>query len=142
MLWINPPTRTISAVGGSGQVLLYLSNMAGVYSLDVRLSYNYNLFTVQDANITATGIQVLPGTCPQPEYVSMNGVDPVQGLIDYTVTQLGATPGCGDGIVFSVTFECLASGNSPLDIDYSQILDRNAQEIEHTLQAGTLICQP
>lgn len=140
LLWINPSILTLSSNGGQGNALLYLSNITETYSIDVELSYNPSVLTVIDYDPNVQGIQVQPGNCPQPQTIVLNSVNTTLGIINYTVSQVGSTAGCNGGIVFSVLFQCVAGGQSPLDIDDSLILNRATEELAHYLNAGTIIC--
>lgn len=140
LLWINPPSLTLSSNSGQGTVLLYLSNITETYSIDVKLAYNPAILTVIDDDFSTSGVQVQPGVCPSPQIVGTNSVNTTTGTINYAVSQLGATAGCNGGIVLAVLFQCTASGTSSLTITDSQIFNRDLDGLIHFRQVGTLIC--
>ncbi len=145
LLAVEPATTTITGVGNSALIYLYLTNASGVYGIDLQLSYDANLFTVIDLNPSRDGTQVQPGTCPKPDNVSVNivDVDENEGTISYRVTQLSPTLPCNGGLVLIMQFECVAVTNDAvtLSIDDAQVSGVGI-DIETVLQDGTLTCQP
>lgn len=132
----------INGVGERGQVLLFLSDIAGVYAVEASLSYDFDILTVVDAAPSTFGVQVQPGSCPNPQSVAVNLADVTEGTIAYAVTQVGQTASCDGGTVLIIEFECLAVGTSNLSVDSVVILDRNAQTIDTLVEDGTITCQP
>jgi hypothetical protein len=145
LIWVNPSTRTLSGIGAQGEVFIFLSNITDVYAIEVYLSFNEadDIVTVVDANTTTTGVQVLPGNCPQPQVVQENLVELTTYTTEYVVTQTGATAPCNDGgVVMTIKFECLAIGTTNLTMDDVLVLDRESNILDITAQDGSIVCQP
>lgn len=145
LLWVNPQNRVIQGLNVPNQVLLYLSNDTEAFSIEVHLSFNDPdvILTVNDRDQSRDGVQILPGICPNPQYVQIKDADLTLYLIHYIVSQVGDTLTCnGGGLVLAIDFICIAPGATTLSIDTATAYTKNGQLIDLTLQDGTITCQP
>ncbi len=117
------------AAGAETTIVVRLENATGVYGIDVRAAFDPALLEVVDADATAAGVQVEPGSFPQPDFVAANTVDPAAGTIRYVVTQLNPTPpATGDGVLFIVRLRGRgASGAAEFRIEQVEMSDRDGQ---------------
>ncbi|NUM45987.1 MAG: hypothetical protein HUU38_14875, partial [Anaerolineales bacterium] len=141
LLWINPPTSTVTGIGATRTIIVTTSNITDVFGIEITMSYSPTILTVIDANTAMVGTQVIPGPCPQASFVVTNAVSLVNGIIEYRVSQTLPTPPCNGGIVLYVVFECVGLGTSPLSVD-DVLIAAIDYEIEHTVQDGVITCQP
>jgi hypothetical protein len=140
MLWLNP-TQASAPKGGIVKVVLQLDNISNVYGAQVSLSYDPSVITVVDADPGMVGVQINPGSCPQPDFVVVNNADNNTGLIEYAATQLSPTLPCDGGELATITFRCLIQDSiSQVIISESIIADPNLTPIGHSTQHGTIIC--
>ena len=141
---LDPLTSEVQ-VGDTISVDIVIEDVADLYGLDVRLSFDPALLEVQDADPGTAGVQIQKGTFPAPDFVVKNEADNGAGTIWYAVSQLGdihPDPVSGSGVAASVTFKGLASGMSSVAFTYQKIVNRNGDEIPATTQDGQITVMP
>ena len=133
-LWLNPPFPS-AAVGTSTTLALQLDNVTNVVGAEVHLEFD-------PAFLEVVGDAVIPGTCPEPNFVVANTADNTAGTIDYTVTQLAPTPPCAGGLVADIEFRCKAetSPSTEVSIVSSTISDPDGVPIDHVTEGATITC--
>lgn len=140
----EPPILNI----GQGQVEtvhIILENAHDVYGIDVRASFDPAVVEVVDADPARDGIQLIPGTFVQPDFLVRNVADNQAGTLMYVTTQVNPTPPAnGTGVVFSVQFRGKVLGKqSELKIDSVAIADRRGVKLSVQPQSGVLaVVQP
>lgn len=126
-------------------VQIVLENAHDVYGIDVRASFDPAVVEVVDADPARDGIQLIPGTFVQPDFLVRNVADNQAGTLMYVTTQVNPTPPAnGTGVVFSVQFRGKALGkHSELKIDSVAIADRRGVKLSVQPQNGLLaVVQP
>lgn len=134
LLWLNPPNPS-AAVGSSTTIALQLDSVTNVYGAEVHLEFD-------PAFLEVVGDAVVPGTCPQPDFIVANTADNGAGTIVYAVAQLNPTPPCAGGLVADIEFRCKAetSPTTVVSIVSSIISDPDGAPIAHTTQDATVEC--
>jgi len=136
---LNPPASEVQ-VGDAISVDIVIEDVADLYGVDVRLSFDPALLEVQDADPGTAGVQIQQGTFPAPDFVVKNEADNSAGTIWYAVSQMNPTePVSGSGVAFSVTFKGLAEGTSSVAFTYQKIVERDGNEIPVTTQNGQIV---
>jgi hypothetical protein len=140
ILWLNP-IQASALKGGIVEVVLQMDNINNVYGAQVSLSYDPSVLSVVDADPGMAGVQINPGSCPQPDFVVLNNADNSTGLIEYAATQLSPTRPCDGGEMATITFRCLIQDSiSQVIISESIIADPNLTPIAHSTQHGSVTC--
>lgn len=136
---LDPITSEIQ-VGNSVNVDIVIENVADLYGLDVRLSFDPALLEVEDADPGTAGVQIHKGTLPAPDFVVKNEVDNEAGTIWYAVTQLNPTEAVsGSGVAASLAFKGLAGGTSSVAFTYQKIVKRDGEQIPAISQDGQIV---
>lgn len=142
---IYPQPATLQV--GEGQVeslTLLIENAEGVYGIDVRASFDPALVEVVDADLTVDGVQMTPGTFPQPDFSVRNTVDNAAGTLMYVVTQVNPTPpASGSGLVLSIQIRGKSQvGQSPFTIVFVELVDREGRTLDIESQDGIIQLGP
>jgi len=142
------PLVSAALVGGQVVVNIYVQDVQDLYGADVRLSFDPAVLQVQDANPSASGVQIQPlSTFLKPDFVvrnrACNVVDPTDpdcltaGIVWYVVTQVNpSTPASGSGALAAVTFKRLGPDSTPLTIVSHELSDRDGVTIPSMTQSG------
>jgi hypothetical protein len=133
-LSLDPAGPVVMSVGSTADVDIVLSDITNVYGAQIAMQYNQNIVQV-------VGGQLTPGVCPQPDFVQANSANNSTGVINYVATQLNPTAPCSGGVVATITFECIAEGESNVSFTSSIISDPNAGAISHTAVGGSVKCE-
>jgi LysM repeat protein len=137
---LDPASATV-AVGGVVSMDIKIVGVTNLFGAEVRLSFDPTKLSVQDAVQFQTGIQIQPGTFPNPSdgFVAVNSADNAAGTIVYAITLLApAAPVTGSGTLARVTFQALAPGNVNVIFTAVSLLDNMTQPITTTTQNGTI----
>jgi hypothetical protein len=134
LLWLNPP-NTSTAVGSTTTLALQLDSITNVYGIEVYLTFDPTFLEV-------VGAAVIPGTCPQDDFVVTNTADNMAGTIEYVVAQLNPTLPCDGGLVADIEFLCKAetSPSTVVSIVSSIVSDPDGIPLTHTTQDATVEC--
>lgn len=139
-LELNPVSAAIQP-GEQVDVVIELNGASNVYGLQFDLIFNPAVLSVVDADPGIPGVQISLGSCPAPDFVVLNGVDTIQGVVEYAVTQLSPTTVCDGGLIASVNFECLAPGrSSAIVVSGPLVSDPDGNPITHNVQNGLIHC--
>ena len=138
-LWIDPPWDTVP-VSGTVTLDIAIDNVNDLYGIQLELSFDPTKVEVVDADLGSPGIQITPGSCPQPDFVVRNEADNSVGTIIYAVTSLNPTPACnGSGDVASVEFHGLGEvEDTPIHFNDWLMSDTDGFSIPATAQDGAL----
>lgn len=139
LLWVNPAMSSLE-VGESEEKIVQLDDVEDVYALEIQLEFDSLVLNVLDADGSQTGVQIRPGSCPQPGFVVVNEVNNVSGIIDYAITQINPQFPCDGGDVAKIEFQCVGNGVSEVSFKSSTISDRDGIPIEHNIQSGKIEC--
>ena len=139
LLLLSPTTATISP-GQTTDIVVQLDDIDNVYGIEMHLAFDPAIVSVVDADGDVEGVQIQPESCPKDDFQIINEADNATGTIDYAVTQLNPTPACSGGDVATITFQCLAVGQSDVSFGTSIIADADGQSIEHTTQNAVIEC--
>ncbi|MBN1813564.1 MAG: hypothetical protein JXA14_17125 [Anaerolineae bacterium] len=75
-------------VGDVVTVTVELCDVEGLYGASLEINFPAETVTVRDADPQTPEVEIVPGDCPQPDYVVANSVDNLSGSIVYAATQL------------------------------------------------------
>lgn len=151
--------RSSPSVQGCGltTVDIWLNNVVAAYGADVRINYDITKLMVVDYDQYSYGTQIQPlSGFMKPDFVirqvacnALDAADPYcdepaeVGTIWYAFTQVNPTgPTSGSGALARITFRAVGAGNSPLDIFYSKVSDRNGVTIPNTETDSDLNATP
>ena len=137
------PAATEVAIGGVVDVEVRLEDATNLYDVAFRLQFDASLLEVVDADAMQPGVQIAPGTFPDPAQgiVSVNTVDNANGWIDYRVQLTSpAPPANGNGLVARITLRGLTAGNSALAFAQGETLlrDPSGNLIDRTVLGGSV----
>jgi LysM repeat protein len=137
---LDPSTTTLP-VGGVAAVDIKIVGVTNLYGVEVRLSFDPTKLSVQDAVQFQTGIQIQPGTLPNPSdgFVAVNSVDNAAGTIVYAITLLApAAPVSGSGTLARITFRGLANGQVNVIFTAVSLLDNLTQPLTTSTGNATI----
>jgi hypothetical protein len=125
--------------GQVATLTIILANAQDVYGIDVRATFDPQIVEVVDADPARDGVQLTPGTFPQPDFVARNSADNAAGTLRYALTQVNPTaPATGTGVVFTVSFRGKTPGEATLALGPVEMADRRGQALPVTAEAGTI----
>lgn len=126
-------------VGQVKSLNIVLENAVDVYGIDVQGQFDINAIEVVDANPGRSGIQMIPGVIPKPDFVVINSADNLNGTFRYAVTQINPTPpASGNGVIFSIRVRGKMISESALTFTSVQMADQDATPLPVTPQNGTV----
>jgi hypothetical protein len=130
VVFMKAPSEEIT-VGDEITVTVAISDVVGLYGIQFTLNFTPANLQVIDANPALAGVQIASADCPEPELKVANVVNNTAGTIEYSVSQLGATPPPvnGDCAVAHIRFKTLEVASTPVrfagwllsDDDFSEI---------------------
>lgn len=117
-LSISPSSQNVN-VGDTFTVTVNLDTQnTNIDGVDLRyLNYNPALLQVQDANPSVSGVQIAPGSL-MPSTLA-NSVNPTFGRVTFSQVALGGSKYKGSGVLATITFKALASGNANVSLNYT-----------------------
>lgn len=139
------PASQYLTVGGVTTVDIRIEDVANLYGADVRLSFDPAKLQVQDADPTASGIQIQAGTFPHPSqgYIVQNTADNAAGTMTYAIALLApAAPVSGNGVLAKITFQAVGEGTSSIAFTSATLSDAQANSIAATTEDGQIIVTP
>jgi LysM repeat protein len=135
------PSSSTIAVGETVTLDVQIQSVTNLYGAEVRLSFDPMRLQVQDAMAYQTGVQVQPGTFPNPAdgFVAVNSVDNAAGTIVYAITLLApAAPVSGDGILARIVFQGVSGGSASVIFTSVSLLDNLTQPISASTGNATI----
>ena len=135
------PVQASVAVDETVTISLYVQEVADLYGVDVRLSFDPEVLQVVDAAPATNGVQITPlNTFLRPDFVARkkacNGPDPSDpesaagGLVWYAATQVNPSqPVSGSGPLAAVTFRRIKPGNTVLRVTSYELVTRSGTVI-------------
>jgi hypothetical protein len=135
---ILPATRCVPS--GETRVLdIQIDNATGLWSADVRISFDPSVLQVVDSDPWSPGVQVEMGDFLVPDFVLLNTVDNIHGVIAYAASQSNPRPPAnGHGILASITFQAVGSGSSAIRFTYQKLTDIDGFQIAASSYDGQL----
>lgn len=132
------------APGEMATLTVVLAGAQNVYGIDVRAAFDPQLVEVVDADPASEGVQLSPGTFPQPDFPVRNEADNQAGTLRYVVTQVNPTePVSGDGVIFTVQLRALAdSGEGAFTIGPIEMADRTGNLLAVQTENGLIRISP
>jgi len=128
-------------------VAIVLSNVTGLFSASVHLTFDPSRVQVVDGDLDHPGVQIIPGTFPgpwqDPGAVTANVVDNEQGTISYDFTLVDpASAVDGSGTLAYIRFEGIAVGESTVAFDTANLWGPTPdQPISCTSSAGSVVVE-
>lgn len=139
------PSFADVALDGTTTVDLRIEDAVRLYRASVTLRFNPNVLRVEDALAQQAGVQITPGTFPDPVQgvMSINAADNATGQIDYEVTLTSpAPPVSGDGLLARITFRGLGTGSSELRLSRVRLYDREGRPLDVVPVGGVVVVEP
>lgn len=136
-LWINPVSSEVK-IGETVTIQLMAHDVNNLYGIELEIGFDAAVIEAVDTNAGSTGVQILPGDCPLPDFEISNLADNSSGTIIYAATSFSPSAPCSGGTVASITFKGLAEGQSNLFFSQSVLSDPNGQTILHSNQNGEI----
>lgn len=133
--------------GDTTTVEVRISDATDLFAAEILLEFNPALLEVVDADTSegAPGIQIAPGTFPDPNdgFMAANQVDNTTGTILYAVTLLSPSlPVSGSGPLAYITFRGKAAGDSVLAFQRVLLSNQEAMEIPVAANDGVVHIEP
>ena len=101
------------AVGQTAPLSVAVTDVQGLYGLEIHLRFDPAVVQVADADPGKEGIQVAAGDFLSADFVAQNRVDNQAGTIDYAVTQVNPKePRSGSGTLLLIRFQGGAAGRA------------------------------
>lgn len=135
------PSSSSVAVGHTVTLDVQIQNVTDLYGVEVRLSFDPMRLRVQDAMAYQTGVQIQPGTFPNPAdgFVAVNSVDNAAGTIVYAITLLApAAPVSGSGTLARIVFEGVSGGSASVIFTSVSLLNNLTQPIAASTGNATI----
>jgi hypothetical protein len=139
---ITPATQQI-AMGEVTQVTVYVTNVQGLYSIDISLQFDPSVIEIVGSSPNQP-VQVIPGSFMDIGYASVNAVDNIQGTVHYAKSLVNANdPKSGSGPLFIMRVQGKRTGTSTLlTFTGANLRQINGALINATLTPGRVIVGP
>jgi PKD repeat protein len=127
-IWLDGPASLMV-----GQTYAYQITAAApdIFGGQIDLSFDPTYLQVLDDSDDA-GIQIMPGSCPEPDFVVQNSADNAAGSIRYAATSLAPTVPCDGGVVATFRVLVLAAGSTSVSFNSAILSDINGKQIPAT----------
>ncbi|NLF02994.1 MAG: LysM peptidoglycan-binding domain-containing protein, partial [Anaerolineales bacterium] len=137
-LRIEPAVLNL-AVGESLPVQVWFDNPEGVTGIEIYLSFDPGFIHVEDSAPEIDGVQVEPGSVPNPEQVIQREVNNETGVILYQVAQETGAPARTSGCVARFNVQAVAQGESPMRFTIVNVSGANGGALETPGQVDGLV---
>jgi LysM repeat protein len=135
---IDPSSDEVT-VGEKTTVDVRIEGVTGLYGAEVQLTFDPELLKVVDADPDMAGVQIQPGTFPNPYFPAQNVVDQTAGKIEFAASQgPGDEPVSGSGVFAKITFKGKAAGTSAVSFDEILLSDQEGEVITADTQDGSI----
>jgi hypothetical protein len=140
---VNPATVEIRA-GQTAQLTVDVSDVQGLYGVDLALRFDPSIIEVVDASPGQGGVEVSGGTFLEGGFAILNQADNAAGTIRYATTQLNpAEPKSGSGTLILFTVRAKRAGSSTaLTVEKAELADRDGMLITSAISPGRLVVTP
>ncbi|MFQ6058430.1 MAG: cohesin domain-containing protein [Anaerolineae bacterium] len=143
-VFVSPSSQEIE-VGQMATVDIRIERVTDLYGVDMHLRFDPTVLEVQDAAPLQPGVQIQPGTFPDPGwgFVLTNTADNDTGEISYIMTLIHPSPAAnGSGVAARVTFKGVGSGASAIAFDSLVLSDSGGHDITATTLGGIIVVAP
>lgn len=129
MIYIDPAEIKNVNVGNTFDVDINVKEVEDLYAYELKLGYDTDILDVD--NIASSTF------LNEPTNEIKKMIDEENGFLWYAETSINpAEPKSGSGTLATVTFKVKDSGTSSLDLYETQLVDSNAEVIEHSVNDG------
>ena len=138
LLSFEPQNLTIG-LGEEIIVDVEIEDVNNLFGVQMEISFNPNYLQIIDTDTSSPGIQIIPGTCPAPDFILQNSASNTLGNVEYSATSLSPTSPCyGNGLVASIKFEAIAEGKSDINFTSWILADPDGLSIATLTQNGSI----
>jgi hypothetical protein len=131
-VWVRIlPAAGTYQLGEQIPVEVWIEDVTNLYGAEIHLAFDASCLSVIDADPSQPGVQIVPrDDLLAPELVVRKVADNQAGTVWYAVTQLEPTePVTGTGVLFSFSFQAIASGSPGVTVTQQLLSDRDANPI-------------
>lgn len=129
-VYLEPSVVSLS-VGETATVNIWIEAAQRLNRFSITLSFDPDYVQIDDADSALAGIQIAPGTIPEPVQILQNEVQiGDRGEIHYEVAQAPETGASGNGLVATLTLRALAAGGTPLRFEAVAAYDPEGNPLE------------
>jgi len=134
------PAVVLVEPGGVVTASIVITDVAGLYGADVRLTFDPALVSVVDADPGASGVQITPGPLlVSPLFIALNRAENVTGTIGFAATMVNPSlPITGGGVFYLVQFRGVLTGVMPLTISYAELSTRTGSTLSRSIEDGLI----
>jgi hypothetical protein len=137
------PAIALVEPGGLVTASILITDVAGLYGADVRLTFDPTLVQVVDADPAVSGVQVSPGPLLASPFIALNRVENTTGTIGFAATMLNPSlPITGGGVLYLVQFRGVLTGETTLAISYAELSTRTGGTLARSLENGLIKVGP
>jgi hypothetical protein len=112
------------------EIPVQIENVTDLFAIDFQMTFDPAILTVEDADPSATGIQIAQAKFLDPGMVLFNEVDNTQGTIRFVTSQISPSVAkSGSGNLFVIYFRGIKEGTSDLKITNLQLSTQTGVEI-------------
>ncbi len=114
--------------------------IADLYGIQLDLSFDPVILQVVDADPSRSGIQMVLGDFPFPDFVALHEVDNLEGRVSYACTQMPPRePVSGSGTALAIRFQATGSGTTALMLQGVLAANQDAIELDVTTSPGQVV---
>lgn len=137
------PAVLLVEPGGVVTASIVITDVAGLYGADVRLTFDPSLVSVVDADTGASGVQITPGPLLASPFIVLNRAENMTGTIAYAATMINPSlPITGGGVLYLVQFRGILTGVMPLTISAAELSTRTGSTLSRSLENGLIKIGP
>ena len=139
------PARVEIGMGETRDIEVLISNVTGLYGLDVILTFDPTIVEVVDLDPDREGVQVEEGQFPHPDYLAENEVVNDFGTIWYVASQMSPRePVSGSGTIMTIRFRGKSPGRTDIPVLAVTLSDSGGLEIpvEATTGGEIVVLEP
>lgn len=121
---------TALAPENSIEVPIRVQNAQNLFAVDIEITFDPQILSIEDADPNAAGVQVGLGQFLDPGLLLNNTVDNEAGVIHFVMSQVNPSePKSGDGILLVLFIKGRSEGTSELRVTRLQIADNQGLEL-------------
>lgn len=133
------PAVLLVEPGGVVTASIVITDVAGLYGADVRLTFDPTLVQVVDADGGTPGAQITPGPLLTSPFIVLNRAENTTGTIGYAATMINPSlPITGGGVLYLVQFRGVLTGVMPLVISQAELSTRTGSTLSRSLENGQI----
>jgi hypothetical protein len=136
LITTNPLNSTID-VGDFITIDVVIQDVVNLFGIQTSISFDPGVVQVVDADPIKDGVQIIPGSCPRPDFIVHNAVSNTLGTVEFAATSLNPTMPCsGNGVIASIQFQAVVDGESDFHFMDWILADPDGTEIPAISQDG------